>query len=156
MTTHAFSVFSTDSEGWDRSVDENNFYFSEKVFWFEKKISKKWEISKKNLGKIKNFGFLRIIFFEKLFWKIPTQFFAQDDSTSIAVLPSTLGGLKVHCRNFVGHFFDKNHQIFGFSRSRVPWCSAMFHRVPRHDLVFLAISRTLSFQNIQKHHSTEI
>ena len=90
---------------------------------------------------------------------MPPQFFAQDDSTSIAVLPSTLGGLKVHCRNFLGHFFDKNHQIFGFSRffrSRVPWCSAMFHRVPRHDLVFLAISRTLSFQNIQKHHSTEI
>ena len=113
MTRHAFSVFSTDSERSDRSVHKNIF-FSENATWFVIFFSEKWEIWKKISEKIENFGFLVLTFFENLFFKTPPQFFAQNDSTSIAVLPSTLGGLEVHYRNFLGQLFHKNHQNLGF------------------------------------------
>ena len=154
MTRQAFSVFSTDSEGSDRPVDENNFIFLKMLLGSQFFFSEKWEISKKNLGKIKIFGFLRITFFWKTFLKNPNPIFCA-------------GWFYVDCRasqhsrrsrsrvpNFFRLFFHKNLQFFGFSRYFVPWCSAMFHRVPPCDFLFLVVSRTFAFQNTPKHHST--
>ena len=128
ITPHAFSVFSTDSEGSDRPVHENKIYFSEIATWFAEKCFRKMRNLKKKSRKNQKFQFYWDIFF----WKT---FFEKARERSCAANARRFRNRSEHSSTTRSSLPNRKklifHQKMTISWDFVPFCSAMFHRVPR-------------------------